>query len=57
MAEPTRLVDLCLGAGLTMFDNADTNSGGRAEEILGKAIAGRRDQVLISTKASFRFAD
>jgi aryl-alcohol dehydrogenase-like predicted oxidoreductase len=52
--EATRLVDVCLEAGLTMFDSADVYSDGRAEEILGKAIAGRRDAVLISTKASFR---
>ncbi len=57
VAEATRLVDICLEAGLTMFDSADVYSGGRAEEILGKAIAGRRDQVLISTKATFRFGD
>ena len=50
----TRLVDICLDAGLTMFDSADVYSDGEAEEILGKAIAGRRDRVLISTKASFR---
>jgi aryl-alcohol dehydrogenase-like predicted oxidoreductase len=53
-AEATRLVDVCLDAGLTMFDSADVYSDGVAEEILGKAIAGRRDRVLISTKASFR---
>ncbi len=52
--EATRLVDLCLDAGLTMFDSADAYSNGRAEEVLGKAIAGRRDRVLISTKATFR---
>ena len=40
-----------------MFDSADVYSSGQAEEILGKAIAGRRDRVLISTKASFRFGD
>jgi aryl-alcohol dehydrogenase-like predicted oxidoreductase len=55
--EATRLVDVSLDAGLTMFDSADVYSGGLAEEILGKAIAGRRDRVLISTKASFRFGD
>ena len=54
VAEATRLVDICLDAGLTMFDSADVYSDGLAEEILGKAIAGRRDRVLISTKASFR---
>jgi aryl-alcohol dehydrogenase-like predicted oxidoreductase len=37
-----------------MFDSADVYSNGAAEEILGKAIAGRRDKVLISTKAGFR---
>jgi Predicted oxidoreductases (related to aryl-alcohol dehydrogenases) len=52
--EATRLVDICLEAGLNMFDSADIYSGGAAEEILGRAIAGRRDQVLISTKATFR---
>src|ERR1700761_5702430 len=55
--EATKLVDICLEAGLTMFDSADVYSGGHAEEILGKAIAGRRDKVLISTKATFRLGD
>ena len=52
--EATRLVDLCLEAGLTMFDSADVYSSGQAEEILGKALQGRRDQVLISTKSTFQ---
>ena len=52
--EATRLVDIALEAGLNMFDSADIYSEGRSEEILGKAIAGRRDQVLISTKGTFR---
>lgn len=52
--EATRLVDVCLEAGLTMFDSADVYSEGAAEEILGQAIKGRRDQVIISTKATFR---
>ena len=55
--EATRLVDICLDAGLTMFDSADIYSHGMAEEILGKAIQGRRDRVLISTKATFRFGE
>ena len=50
----TRLVDICLDAGLTMFDSANIYSGGQAEEILGAAIKGRRDRVLISTKGTFR---
>ncbi|SIO58028.1 Predicted oxidoreductase [Singulisphaera sp. GP187] len=54
VAEATRLVDVCLEAGLTMFDSADVYSDGLAEEILGQAIKGRRDQVLISTKGTFR---
>ncbi len=52
--EATRLVDLCLDAGVTMFDSADMYSLGAAEEILGAAIKGRRDRVLLSTKAAFR---
>ncbi len=55
--EATRLVDISLEAGLNMFDSADVYSDGMAEEILGKAIAGRRDKVLISTKATFRRGD
>jgi aryl-alcohol dehydrogenase-like predicted oxidoreductase len=57
VAEATRLVDVCLDAGLTMFDSADIYSGGLAEEVLGAAIKGRRDKVLVSTKATFRFGD
>ena len=56
-AGATRLVDVCLDAGLTMFDTADAYSAGLAEEILGAAIKGRRDRVLISTKISFRRGD
>jgi len=52
--EARRLVDISLEAGLNMFDSADIYSDGSAEEILGKAIKGRRDQVIISTKATFR---
>ncbi len=54
VAEATRLVDVCLDAGLTMFDSADGYSDGAAEEILGRAIKGRRNDVIISTKATFR---
>jgi len=54
VAEATRLVDICLEAGVSMFDSADGYSAGMAEEILGQAIKGRRDKVLISTKGSFR---
>lgn len=54
VAEAKRLVDVCLDAGVNFFDTADTYSGGLAEEILGEAIAGRRDKLIISTKATFR---
>jgi aryl-alcohol dehydrogenase-like predicted oxidoreductase len=52
--EATRLVDICLDAGLTMFDTADVYSDGASEEILGQAVRGRRSRVLISTKGTFR---
>jgi aryl-alcohol dehydrogenase-like predicted oxidoreductase len=57
VAEATRIVDICLEAGLTMFDSADVYSRGLAEEVLGKAIAGRRQNVLISTKGTFGMSD
>jgi aryl-alcohol dehydrogenase-like predicted oxidoreductase len=57
VAAATRLVDICLEAGLTMFDSADVYSDGMAEEILGAAIKGRRDRVIISTKGTFRAGD
>jgi len=49
-AEARRLLDICLDAGVNLFDSADVYSNGTAERILGAAIAGRRDKVLISTK-------
>ena len=52
--EATRLVDICLDAGVTMFDSADIYSDGASEEVLGAAIKGRRNKVLISTKYTFR---
>jgi aryl-alcohol dehydrogenase-like predicted oxidoreductase len=54
VAEARRLVDVCLEHGLTLFDSADGYSNGMAEEILGHAVKGRRSEVLISTKGSFR---
>ena len=52
--EATRLVDIALEAGLNMFDSADIYSAGVAEQLLGRALAGRRDRAIISTKATFR---
>jgi aryl-alcohol dehydrogenase-like predicted oxidoreductase len=54
VAEATRLVSICLEAGVNLFDTADVYSVGASEEILGKAIAGRRQDILLSTKATFR---
>ena len=47
----TRQVDMCLDAGINLFDTADIYSGGESEDILGQAISGRRDRVLLATKA------
>jgi aryl-alcohol dehydrogenase-like predicted oxidoreductase len=55
--EARRLVDICLDAGVSMFDTANVYSLGESERVLGQAIKGRRDKVLISTKATFRFGD
>jgi len=55
--EARRLLDICLDAGLSMFDSADVYGYGESERVLGQAIKGRRDKVLISTKATFRFSD
>ncbi len=52
--EARRLVDICLEHGINLFDSADIYSGGASESILGAALKGRRSQVLISTKATFR---
>lgn len=48
--EARRLVDICLEAGVNLFDTADVYSGGASETVLGAALTGRRDQALISTK-------
>jgi aryl-alcohol dehydrogenase-like predicted oxidoreductase len=55
--EARRLVDICLEAGVNLFDTADVYSNGASEEVLGEAIKGRRDQVLISTKTSLPMGD
>lgn len=55
--EASRLVDIYLDAGVNLFDTADTYSHGLSEEILGQAIKGRRDKVLISTKSTYPMSD
>jgi aryl-alcohol dehydrogenase-like predicted oxidoreductase len=52
-----RQVDLCLDAGVNLFDTSDIYSQGLSEEILGAALKRRRDKVLIATKARFRTED
>jgi aryl-alcohol dehydrogenase-like predicted oxidoreductase len=51
--EARRLIEICFEAGVNLFDTADGYSEGRSEEILGKALAGKRDRALISTKSGF----
>ncbi len=55
--EATRLVDLSLEHGLNFFDTANVYSQGASEEILGKAIQGKRDRILLATKAVFKMGD
>ncbi|MEJ1158442.1 aldo/keto reductase [Prosthecomicrobium sp. N25] len=50
VAEATEMVDICLDAGCNVFDTADSYSSGLSEEILGQAVKGRRDRLLIATK-------
>lgn len=55
--EARRLMDICLDAGVSLFDTADVYSAGASEEVLGAAIKGRRDRVLISTKMTLPMGD
>lgn len=50
--EVTAIVDAALAGGVNLIDTADAYSGGESEELLGKAIAGRRDDLVLATKAS-----
>ena len=55
--EARRLIDICLEAGVNLFDTADVYSAGASEDVLGQAIRGRRDAVLISTKTALPTGD
>ncbi len=57
VAGARRQVDMCLDAGVNLFDTADIYSGGDSEEILGEAIAGRRDELLLATKVRMPVGD
>lgn len=57
VAGARRMVDICLEAGVNLFDSADVYSGGASESILGAALKGRRQQAIISTKLTLRSGD
>lgn len=57
VSEARRLVDICLEAGVNLFDTADNYSNGASEEVLGEAVKGRRDSLLLSTKMSLPLGD
>jgi aryl-alcohol dehydrogenase-like predicted oxidoreductase len=57
VAEARHLIDICLDAGVSMFDTADIYSSGASETILGEALKGKRDRAIVSTKATYRFND
>ena len=57
LEQATRQVDLCLDRGVTTIDTADVYSGGVSEEIVGAAIKGRRDRIVLATKARMRMGD
>src|SRR5688500_12080884 len=54
VAGARRIVDMCLDAGVTLFDTADVYSDGASEEILGAALAGKRGRAIISAKVGLR---
>ncbi|KHL57497.1 aldo/keto reductase [Xanthomonas cannabis] len=57
VAQARRMIDVCLDAGLNLFDSADVYSDGASEDILGQALQGRRDQVIVSTKTGLRLGE
>jgi aryl-alcohol dehydrogenase-like predicted oxidoreductase len=57
VAGASRQVDMCLDAGINLFDTANIYSGGESEEILGEAISGRRDDLLLATKVRMAVGD
>jgi aryl-alcohol dehydrogenase-like predicted oxidoreductase len=57
VVEAKRMIDICVEAGINLFDTADAYSSGLSEEILGKAVQGKRNDLILSTKTSIRFGD
>jgi aryl-alcohol dehydrogenase-like predicted oxidoreductase len=56
-AEATALVDAALEGGINLIDTADRYGDGESEEMVGKAIAGRRDDIVLATKAGLPIGD
>jgi aryl-alcohol dehydrogenase-like predicted oxidoreductase len=57
LAGARRQIDLCLDAGVNLIDTANVYATGRSEEIVGEALEGRRDRVLLATKARMPMGD
>ena len=57
VAGARRIVDLCLDAGVNLFDTADVYSSGASDSILGAALKGRRNRAIVSTKLSLRMGE
>ena len=57
VGDARRLIDVCIDGGVNLFDTANMYSLGRSEDILGEALQGKRDKVLISSKARMRIGD
>jgi aryl-alcohol dehydrogenase-like predicted oxidoreductase len=57
VADARRLVDVCIEGGINVFDTSNMYSAGRSEEILGEVLEGRRDEVLITSKARMRIGE
>src|SRR5690606_14319551 len=55
--EASRLIDICLERGVNFVDTANVYSAGDAEKVLGKAIQGRREKIILSTKATFKMGE
>lgn len=55
--EATAIVDAALEGGINLIDTADMYGRGESEEMVGKAIAGRRDDIVLATKANMPMSD
>src|SRR5690606_28176157 len=57
VTEATRLIDISLDRGINFFDTANVYSTGDSEVVLGKALRGKRDKSIVSTKATFQMGE